>query len=471
MSRLSRRLLPSWARLSIAAGIASACGTDPEGLSRVASVVITSPAGDTDLRTLGGQLQFVAEARDQAGAQLPNAHIEWRLSGPATITSAGVLSPIRSGRVIVRALSAGVGSSPLIVTIAPRAVRIRLTPDSLMFHTSNFAQHFSAEALDSSGAGILDGVTLRISDTSIARISPPSNIYAVKDGRTEVVASADGLVASAPIVVARIPANIALSPVRLTSRTPRTLSPLVTDSAHHVIPSYPIRVESSDTTVAAVTSDGVLMPGREGRTQLRLSTGPIAITVSVEVHYVLASVQILPSHMTFYTVGRPQHARLYAQDSTGYIIGSLPDTVAGRTGQVSWHPLASYFSIAPSGEGVDVYPEYQFDFDMLHASFNGLEGYALISVWWHPVAFGLIAPQTTLPVGASATITMFVRDSAGTDLIPRAPFFWLSRDQSVARVESDFGLHDATVFALTPGTSWITMFGAGIADSVLVTVH
>jgi len=453
------------------------CGGDPVGPVSVAAVVITSPAGTLAIRTLRRSVQLTAEARDADGHVLADRTIAWRTSDPAaTISESGLLTALRPGTALVRATSGAVTSAPVTVTIDPMAVSVTLEPDSLTFHTTGLAQSLVIEARDSSGTLVTRAPTVVIENTTVIRLSGDRNVVAVSDGDTRIVATLDGLVDTAHARVALVPASISVpSAIVFGSHTPRTILPVVRDSVSHPITSYAVGFMSGDTAVVSVTAEGLLTPSAEGITDLRVSAGPLTATVPVSVRYVVSSVRILPSPMTFHTIGRPQRARLFGLDSTGTNIGLLPDDAAGRPGAIGWHALGSYYSIAPADTGVDVYPLYNGNdgdpFNMLNASWNSTyEGYALISVRLYPATFGIIAPQTTLAAGTSGTVTGVARDSLDNDLFGRAAFWWLSTDQSVATLESEAGVAEATIRALKPGTTWIHMFGAEREDSVLVTV-
>ncbi|MEO8138890.1 MAG: hypothetical protein ABI742_04535 [Gemmatimonadota bacterium] len=441
----------------------------------VAAVEITSPTGTVTLATLGRRIQFTAEARDAAGQVLPGSHIKWNVTkAAAAISDSGVLTALTPGTLSVWASAGGMNSAPVAVTIDPVAISVTMTPESLTFHSTGPARAVHVEVRDSSGALLAEIPSLVTEDPTVARTSSSGNVSAVAEGVTRLVATTDGIADTTLVTVALVPARIRTTPSSLVfgTHTLRTLLPAVLDSASNPIAGYPVSFSSDDTTLATVSAAGEVTPHGEGNTQVRVAAGSVVAAVPVSMHYVIASVQILPSHMTFYTVGRPQHAELYALDSTGVIIGRLPDSTAGRVGLVTWHPFGWYFSVVPSGTGADVYPEYQYDFDLLNANYAGIhEGYALISVWWYPVTFGIVAPQTSFAVGDTGTLSIVARDSLNNDLNGRAPFFWVILDQSVVSLDGTLGLPDATLTALKPGTTWIQMFGAGRIDSVFITVH
>jgi len=456
--------------------VLAGCSDGSRPSSLVESVVITSPTDAPNLRTLGRQVQFEAEARDADGAVLSNSRITWSTSSTlGAITPSGLFTAINPGTVRVWAESGRVTSALVTVTIDPVAASVTIAPDSLVFHMTGRPQSLAVTIRDSSGAVLTKSPVLALVDTLVARIST-DKIVAVANGTTQLVASADGRADTATVVVYQVPLRINGLPAAITfpSHAPLTLLPVVVDSGFQPIAGYPVSFQSEDTLIASVTGAGRVTPGEEGATTLLVTAGPLTASRPLSVGYVVTAVQILPSPMTIYTVGRPQRAYLYGFDAAGVNLGPLPDSAHGRPQPVSWHAFGSYYSFVPAGIGVDVSGVYNGGdpYDMLNATWNGVfEGYARIDVFLYPATFGILAPQTSFASGSSATWSVVARDSLDNDLVPRATFWWYSNDQSVAQIESQLFAHDVTIHALQPGSTWIIMFGATRMDSVEVTVH
>ena len=218
-----------------------------------------------------------------------------------------------------------------------------------------------------------------------------------------------------------------------------------------------------------------MTPHGEGNTALHIAAAGFIAVVPVSVRYVVYSVRIQPSPMTFYTLGRPQRARLYSADSTFAILNLLPDSVPGSPRAVTWNAAGPYYAIVQADTGVDVYPLYNGDygdpFNMLIAEWNSsLDGYALIVVTLYPATFSLVATQTDLATGDSTVFTRVARDSLNNDLEGRVLFYLTNEDWSIVTVADGPNERSVTIRALKPGSSWVRMFGGGAADSVLVTV-
>lgn len=455
------------------------CSGDAAQPVPVAAVAITSPTGPVTFRTLGRQVQFAAEARDAGGHLLADRPIAWTISDSAVlISSSGLVTASRPGASDVYAVADGVRSPPRTVTVDPLVVRVAITPDSLTFHTTARPQAVVIAVRDSSGAALPQTATLAIVDTTVAQISNDSNVVAVADGRTQLVARVNDLADTAFVRVALLPAMIVTTPPALTmgSHAPRTVHPAVADSSSHPLTGYAFAFASSDTTVVTVSDSGEVTPHGEGNTDLRIVAAGLTAMIPVSVRYVMYSVMIQPSPMTFYTLGRPQRARLYSVDSTWTILQLLPDSVPGSPRAITWHALGPYYTIVPADTGVDVYALYNGDYgnpyNMLNAEWHSsLEGYALIIVTLYPATFRLVAPQTDLAVGDTTIFTRVARDSLDNDLEGRVLFYFTNEDWSVVAIEDGPDERSVKIRALQPGNSWVRMFGGGAADSVRVTVH
>ncbi len=478
MQRHTPGRLPSAVRLLLLAlAGAPACGTDPG--EPVAATVITAPLDSVTLRTLGRQVQFAAEARDASGQVLSGREVFWTISGTAArISASGLLTAVAPGTVIVRALAGRVTSDPVTVSVDPLVVRVAITPDSLTFHTTGRPQAIAVAVLDSSGATLPLVAALAVGDTSVVRLSNGTTVVARSDGATHLVATVDDLADTVPVQVALVPAQILASPAALAigSHAPRTVTPVVTDSSSHPLPGHGFSFASGDTTIITVSDSGEVTPHGEGSTGLHIAAAGLTAVLPVSVRYVMYSTRVQPSPMTFYTLGRPQRARLYSADSTFTILQLLPDSVPGAPRDVSWHAPASYYTIVPADTGVDVYPVFNGNHgditQMLMASWRStLMGYALIIVTLYPATFSLVAPQVDLAVGDTTVFTRVARDSLDNDLEGRILIYYTNEDWSVVTLGEGPVEQSLSVIGLQPGTSWVRMFGGGAGDSVLVTVH
>lgn len=445
----------------------------------VAAVVITSPTNPVAIRTLGRSVQFTAEARDSTGHVLADRTITWAVSDSAVkISGSGLLTAVRPGTAYVVALAGGIGSPHVTVTVDPFVISVAIAPDSLSFHTTGRPQAVVITVQDSSGAVLARAPTLAIADTTVARIASGRNVVALADGFTRLVATVDGLADTALVNVAIVPARIIATPpaIAIGSHAARMVRAVVVDSSSHPLTGYAFTFASSDTTIVTVSDTGEVTPYSEGNTDLHISAAALTTILPVSVRYVMYSVMIQPSPMMFYTVGRPQRARLHSADSTWTILGLLPDSVPGSPRSISWHALGPYYAIVPADTGVDVYALYSGDdgnpHNMLHAMWNStLAGYALIIVRLYPETFGIVAPKTHLAVGDTVMFRRVARDSLDNDLEGRILFYWTCSDWSVAALEDATYPYELRVRALKPGTAWIHMFGGGRGDSVRVTVQ
>jgi len=353
---------------------------------------------------------------------------------------------------------------------------VALTPDTLTFHTRARSQAVTIEVQDSSGAKLLRTPTLTIVDTTVARFSSSNNVLAVADGITRLVGAVDGVADTAVVRVDIVPARIVPTPATLAigSHAPRPVRATVTDSLSQPMTGFTFTYTSSDTSVITVSADGEVTPHAEGTAQVRIEAAGLNTVVPITVRYVLAGVVILPNPLTFYTLNRPQRARLYSIDSVYTVLGLLADTIPGSPRRIRWAAFGSWYTFVPADTGVDVYPiwSYEDGYLPLDAAWLGtFEGYASIIVRLYPVTLRLEGPKTDLAVGESTLFTRVARDSLDNDLEGRIPIYYTNEDWSVVTIEDGPNPWTISVRALQPGSSWVRMFGGGVPDSVLITVH
>lgn len=110
-------------RMLVAAVCALACApaTEPEGVRRIASVIVTPSTTQLVLGVTDSAL-LVAEARDSAGAPMGDVSFTWSsaASGVATVSPNGRVVAVAAGTAGIRATAGGVtGSANVTVTTDP----------------------------------------------------------------------------------------------------------------------------------------------------------------------------------------------------------------------------------------------------------------------------------------------------------------------------------------------------------------
>lgn len=157
---------------------------------------------------------FFASATGKDNIPLPNLRYAWRSSDPtiATVDSAGVVTPVRTGTVTIRASAGKVGHATLVILPATEAVRIVPVTDTIFVDepvaTASDSLRIRALAVDVFGQD-LEQVAFEWHSTSpaVATVDATGLVRAVSLGVTTVTATAQGrsgqgLVHVVPVVAA-----------------------------------------------------------------------------------------------------------------------------------------------------------------------------------------------------------------------------------------------------------------------------
>jgi uncharacterized protein YjdB len=237
---------------------------------RVASVVVTAPAGQAATLRLGSVLAFAAAVRDAAGAAIPGAPLAWTSSDPeiARVDASGRAVALAEGATQVRAVSFGVQSAPFELLVVPSSqvpttIAI-VSPASPAEVWVRDAVQFLAEVRDQVGDPIPSpNVAWRSSDTLVATIDPAGLARGVAAGTAAITATtAGGSLQSAPVTL-----DVVLAPVGsvlITAPADPTVgigqmvefAALVRDPLDRVIPDAAVAWESQNTAVATIEATG-----------------------------------------------------------------------------------------------------------------------------------------------------------------------------------------------------------------------
>jgi uncharacterized protein YjdB len=285
--------------VSLGLVIVAACGGGDGGMSvappSVASVVVS--LARTAL-TVGEATQATAEVRDANGRVLGDRTVAWSTSDPsiATVTSAGLVTSIAVGTVTITATIEGKsGSAALVIAPTPVAsVVATLASGSLIVGQTTQA---TAVVRVTGGATVTDrAVVWSTSDAAVATVSSSGLVTAVGPGQTSITATSEGKSGTATLTVAPPVAAVVVSLGYASVMPGQTTeaSASVRDAAGNALQGRSIAWSSSDTAVATVASNGVVMAlasgaatisavseGKTGSIQLAVQTMPPAVTTPV----------------------------------------------------------------------------------------------------------------------------------------------------------------------------------------------
>jgi uncharacterized protein YjdB len=189
---------------TIIAMVGSVSGSIAVVVNRVpVSAITIAPAAPT--LTIGQTLQFIAVAKDSAGAALANRTVSWTSSNSAvaTVTQTGLATALSPGTATIAATSEGKTSTGLLTVQAPAPVvsmTVSLAADHIIAEATS---EIAAATLRDSVGNILSGraVTWSSSNPTVAAVNSAGRISALAAGTAIISASSEGHSATASLTV------------------------------------------------------------------------------------------------------------------------------------------------------------------------------------------------------------------------------------------------------------------------------
>lgn len=290
--------------LSLLVSAVPSCGSDPTEPRRVpASIVIVPNAPLIPQKTTR---QLTATVVDAAGRAIDGETVAYESSDTTilTVSPSGLLTsagPLGTATITVHDGEL-TGSIQATVTLVPNSVTV--TPDPIVLNTSLGVQ-LSVIVTDANGDPI-PSPTLAFVSGNPALVSVTDFGYVSSiggEGSGTITVTSGTLTATVPITVTRIPTAITASPTSLvlSSGQSQPLTVVVRDAANVVISGAPVTYASSNTSVATVSTSGLVHSvGPDGGATITVTSGSIKATVAVFVGdappgTVLATVPIVGS--------------------------------------------------------------------------------------------------------------------------------------------------------------------------------
>lgn len=274
---------------------------------------------------------------------------------------------------------------------------------------------FTATALDKNGAAISGRtVSWSTSDAAIASITPAGVATAVAPGQASIRASVDGVVGSAPLTVLSLSvSSVEISgggSALLPGETVR-LSAVAKGDAGTVIPGKTFVWSTSNASVAAVSSDGIVLAVAPGTANIGASTDgkSSAVAVTVEAS-ALTAIVVAPSPMLVGVRGT------YAVSAAGADQRGKPINVSQFTFQSS-DPTIAAVSASGSVTGM------RAGTASITASAQGIVGTTTVTVVSPTTVAGSIVAATgaalpnltlTLQTGTAGSVQSFPTSVDGT---------------------------------------------------------
>ena len=268
----------------------------------IASVEVT-PAAPTV--AVGATQQLTATPKDAAGNALTGRPAPAWASGNAavaTVSAAGVVTAVGPGSATITATISGVSGTATVTVPAPppaAIARVEVAPATASI-VSGATQQFTATPRDAAGNALANrpAATWTSSDPAVAAVNATTGVVTgVNTGPAPVTATItatiEGVTGTATVTIAPAPvASVAVTPaapsvvaggtVQLTA-TPR-------DAANRTLTGRTTTWTSSDTTVATVSTSGLVTARSPGAATARTAT----ITATIEGRTATATVTVTP---------------------------------------------------------------------------------------------------------------------------------------------------------------------------------
>ncbi len=436
-----------------------------DGKSDSAAISVVLPAARVEvdpstatLTSVGATKQLTAKVYDTNDDVITDAPVAWTSGDPsvATVNRIGMVTAIGSGAATITATSEGKSDSATIsVELTGARIEIELSKDKLT--SVGATEQLSAKVYDSNENVIADApVAWSSSDPSVATVDANGLVTAVSRGNTTITATS-GIQSANVVITVDLPADqIDIDPdsETLTSVGATVqLTATVYDENNDVIEDATVAWESDDTSVATVSTSGLVTAVSRGTTTITATSGDKSKTASITVDLPADQIDIDPDSETLTSVGATVQLSATVYDANNDIItGATVTWASGNTNVVTVDSNGLVTAVAVGSTEIT-------------ATSDGESGSATISVEL-PAGSIEIDPQsaTLTAVADTVRLTATVYD-ANKDIVSGATVIWASSDPNVATISTS-GL----VTAVARGSTTITATSGSESDEADITV-
>lgn len=333
---------------AIAAGTATITATS-EGVSGGAAVsvaiptiasVAIQPRSATIQRA--ATIQLSATITDQTGAIVADRSPAWTSSnaGVAIVSASGLVTAIAPGSASIAAELDGKADTATISVVAVPVGSVTVQPGTTAL-TVGQTMTLTATVRDANGAVVTDrSVAWTSSSAAVASVNQDGVVKALGTGSAVISATSEGSSGSATVTVTIAPvASISLQPTSTTLQRnmTATFTPTLKDASGNVLTGRTVTWSSADSTVARVSSSGVVTAVGLGATVITAASEGKSASASVTVAPgPVERVLISPTSISSLREGHSAQLSATAVDANG-------DVVSGAA--FTWHSDNNFVAI------------------------------------------------------------------------------------------------------------------------------
>ncbi|HZI29527.1 MAG TPA: Ig-like domain-containing protein [Gemmatimonadaceae bacterium] len=425
---------------------------------RPVSAVIVSPEAVTIFATQTVQLS--ALVTDDRGMVLTGKQITFSSSNNqiATVSSQGLVTGVSAGTATITATSEG-ATGRATITIAPDPVAtVEISPSTASVVVGQTTQ-LAATARNVRGQALTGrSVIWTSSSPAVASVSTTGVVSGLSPGIAVIIASVDGKQGSATVTVRSVPVvSVSVTPSTASTIVGQsvTLTATTMDGAGNTLNGRIVGWTSSNTSIATVTSSGVVTGVGSGTATITASSEGVSGSATVTVGGIpVASVTVSPSTASV-LVGQTTTLTATLRDGNGNVLTGRPITWTSSASSVATVSAAGVVTGVSGGTAT------------ITATSEGKAGSATVTVTSPPAAIASIVITPSSPrvdEGKTIQLTATAYD-AGNNPINGVTFTWASSNTNRATVNST-GL----VTGVRDGTVTITASAGGKTGSVTLRV-
>ena len=454
LPHLARALL-----LAIAYATAAACSNDSSTKPTTGTVSAITLSPQTLTLGVGSSVALNVELLDGAGQPANAGAVFWSSSDAtiARVSSSGLVTALVPGVVQISATVQGKSAVANVVVAPLSVISVQISSAELRLIIGERVQ-LTAIARDASGTPLSGRViTWASGNAAIADVDSTGAVTARAPGGTTVTATSEGRTVSAAVFVTSVPvASIVLTPssTQIVEGQTTQLRAEVRSASGIVLTGRAVTYSSANSTVASVSSSGLVTGASTGSTNITASSeGRTATAAIVVTARPVNSIVVSPSQLSL-IAGQTVALGVQVFDAAGNVLSGRPVAYSSDiAGIVTVSNTGVVSAVAPGSTTVTVTSE-------------GRSASVSVVVAAVPIASIRVTPdRVTLTTRGDTLLTAVALDALGAVLGNRT-ITWSSGSPSVATVSST-----GVVTAVGVGTVIILAQAEGRIGSATVTVN